>query len=136
MSKRLPVACRPIDVGALLDASVRSRRYVPHDARRIRSREELPLALQFHTRQVDSVVWRAWSDGSRIWFVKAKPVSCEDAAGLQLTFFDIDGHLDSSGVWISLQDRPQLRASARSAAEALAMLFRRMCGGTGPIFTP
>ena len=118
MSKRLPVVCRQIDVGVLLDAFVRSRRYVPHDARRIRSREELPLALRSHTH-VDNVVWRAWSDGSSIWFVKAKPVSCEDAAGLQVTFVDIDGCLDISGAWISLRDRPLLRASERSAAASL-----------------
>jgi len=112
MSKRLPAICSRIDVGVLLDAFVRSRHYVPHDARRIRSREDLPVALQSHTRQVDSVVWRAWSDGSRIWFVKAKLVSCEDAAGLQIMFLDVDGHLDSSGMWIWLQDRQLLRASA------------------------
>ena len=103
MSTRLLVICRQIDVGVLLDAFVRSRDYVPHDAHRIRSREELPLALQSHARQADSVVWRAWSDGSRIRFVKAKPVSCEDAAGLQVTFFDVDGHSDRSGAWIWLR---------------------------------
>ena len=70
MSKRLPAFCRQMDVGALLDAFVRSRHYVPHDAHRIRSREELPPALQSHTRRVDGVIWRAWGDGSRIWFVK------------------------------------------------------------------
>ena len=104
MSMRLLAICRQMDVGVLLDAFVRSRNYVPHDARRIRSREELPLALQSHTRQI-RVVWRAWSDGSRIWFVKAKPVSCEDAVGLQVTFFDMDGRLASSGVWIWLAHR-------------------------------
>ena len=119
MSKRLPVVCRQMDVGVLLEAFVRSRHYVPHDARRIRSREQLPLALRSHARQVDNVVWRAWSDGSSVWFVKAKPVSCEEAAGLQVTFVDTDGCSDTSGVWISLWDRPLPRPPERATAESL-----------------
>lgn len=130
MSKRLPEACRQIDVGVLLDAFVRSRNYVPHGAHRVRSREELPLALQFHTRQADEMVWRAWSEGASIWFVKAKVVSCEDAAGLQITFFDADGCRDSSGVWIWLQDRRRLSASARSSADPGTTdgIGRQRCG--------
>lgn len=93
------------DVGALLESFVRSRHYVPPGARRIRSREELPLALQSHTQEVDSAVWRAWQDGSRIWFVKAKPVSCEYTASLQVMFFDMDGRLAGSGAWIWLAHR-------------------------------
>lgn len=120
MRKILPAVSREIDVGVLLDAFVRSRRYVPHDAHRIRSRDELPLALQFHTRQGGSVVWRAWSDGSRVWFVKAKPVSCEDVAGLQVTFVHMDGGLDGPGVWIWLREGPLLRALMRSAVEGIA----------------
>lgn len=119
MSKILPAVYRQIDIGALLDAFVRSRRCVPHDAHCIRSREELPLAFQSHTDEVDSTVWRAWSDGSRIWFVKAKQMSCKGAAGLQVRFFELDGRVDGSGVWIWLQDRPLPRASARSATELI-----------------
>jgi hypothetical protein len=111
-----------MDVGVLLEAFVRSRHYVPHDARCIRSREELPPALRSHARQAGDVAWRAWSDGSSVWFVKAKPVSCEDAAGLQVTFVDTDGCSDTSGVWISLRDRPLLRASERTAAESLTVM--------------
>ena len=102
MNKRRPLILDQIDVGALLEAFVRSRHYVPSGARRIRSQEHLPLALQSH---VDSVVWRAWEDGSRIWFVKAKPVSCEQATGLEVMFFDMDGRLAGSGVWIWLATR-------------------------------
>lgn len=119
MNMRLLTIWRQIGLEALLDALVRSRAYVPNEARRVRSREELPVALQFHTLQDDGVVWRAWSDGSRIWFVKAHPASCKDAAGLQVTFFDVDGRLDRCGVWIWLQDRPLLHESARWDAESV-----------------
>lgn len=94
-----------IDTGAILESLVRSRHYVPPGAPRIHTREELPLALQSHTHEVDSMIWRAWHDGRRIWFVKAKPVRCEDAAGLQVLFFDMDGRLASSGVWIWVAHR-------------------------------
>ena len=93
------------DIGALLDSLVRSRHYVPPGTRRIRSRENLPLALQSHTQQVDGEVWRAWENGKRIWFVKAKPASCVDVTALRVMFFDMDGRLASSGVWIWLAHR-------------------------------
>lgn len=99
------VISRQADIGALLDVLVRSRHYVPPGARRIRSQEELPLSLQSHTKGVDDSVWRAWSDDKRIWFVTARAAACEDAAGLQVMFFDMDGRLASSGVWIWLAHR-------------------------------
>ena len=105
MNKRRSAISRRVDVGVLLDSFVRSLHYVPPGARRIRSQEELPLALQSHTKQVDGVVWRAWDDGTHIWFVKAKAVSCEATAGLQVMFFDMDGRLAGSGVWIWLKHR-------------------------------
>ena len=103
MNKKRSVISRRKDVGVLLDSFVRSRHYVPPGARRIRSQEELPLALQSHTQQVDGVVWRAWDDGRHISFVKAKAASCAAAAGLQVMFFDMDGRLAGSGVWIWLK---------------------------------
>lgn len=115
MSTKLPAICREMDVGVLLDAFVLSRNYIPQGAQHVRSREELPLALQPHTRRVDSGIWRAWKYDSHIRFVKAKPVACEEAAGLQIVFFDVDGRLDGSRIWIWLQDRPLLRASAQPA---------------------
>jgi hypothetical protein len=102
MSKRPPLIHGQIDVGALLEAFVRSRHYVPPGARRIRSQEGLPLSLQCH---IDSMAWRAWEDGSRIWFVKAEPVSDEQAAGLQVIFFDMDGRVVGSGSWMWYADR-------------------------------
>lgn len=96
MSKRRPLIHGQIDVGALLEAFVRSRHYVPAGSRRIRSQEDLPLSLQHH---IDSTVWRAWEDGNRIWFVKAKAVSYDRATGLNVMFFDMDGRLVGSGSW-------------------------------------
>jgi len=105
MNKRRAAVSRRVEVGTLLDSFLRSRHYVPPDARRIRSQEELPLALQSHTQQVDGVAWRAWDDGKRILFVKARRASCEAAAGLQVMFFDMDARLAGSGIWIWLKDR-------------------------------
>ena len=99
MSKLRSVISRQADIGALLDSLVRSRHYVPPGARRIRSQEELPLALRSHIIEGDGGVWRAWDDGGHIWFVKAKPVSWESATALQMTFLDVDGRVASSRIW-------------------------------------
>lgn len=99
IENRRSVTSRRINLGALLEAFVQSRRYVPPGARHIRSEEELPLALRVHTRKSHDGVWRAWNDGSRVWFVKAKPLSGEPAAALQMMFFDMDGRLTSSRIW-------------------------------------
>src|SRR5512146_844926 len=105
MSKIRSVISGQADIGALLDSLVRSRHYVPPGTRRIRFREDLPLSLRTHTQDVDGEVWRAWENGKRIWFVKAKPASSEDGTALQVMFFDMDGRLTSSGVWIWLAHR-------------------------------
>lgn len=88
-----------IDLGALLEAFVQSRNYVPAGARRIRAQEDLPLALRTHVKRSDGEVWRAWGTRGHIWFVKAKPLSWESAAALHMMFFDVDGHVASSKIW-------------------------------------
>ena len=93
------VTLQPTDLGALLEAFVQSRHYVPPGARHIRSQEELPLGLRSHTTEVDGGVWRAWDDGGHVWFVKAKPVLWESAAALQMMFLDTDGRLAGTRIW-------------------------------------
>lgn len=99
MNKRRSMTSQRIDLGALLEAFVQSRHYVPPGARNIRAQEELPPALRFHLKGIDGGVWRAWDDGGHIWFVKAKPVSWESATALQMTFLDVDGRVASSRIW-------------------------------------
>jgi hypothetical protein len=106
MNKRQSVTSQRIDLGALLEALVQSRHYVPAGARHIRSQEELPPALRSHTKGVDGGVWRAWDDGGHIWFVMAKPVSWESAAALQMMFFDVDGRVSSSRIWSWVLSEP------------------------------
>ena len=106
MNNRRSVISQRMDLGALLEAFVQSRQYVPPGARHIRSQDELPLALRSHTREVDGGVWRAWDDGRHIWFVTAKPVSCHRTAALQMMFFDMDGRLASSRIWSWVLSEP------------------------------
>src|SRR5690242_7470935 len=93
------VTLQRMDLGALLEAFVQSRHYVPPGARHIRSQAELPRALRSHTRETDGGVWRAWDDGAQVWFVKAKPVSWESAAALQMMFLDVDGRVTNALIW-------------------------------------
>jgi hypothetical protein len=99
----LRVASQPVPVDGLLDSFVVSQRYVPSTARRIHSRDELPLRLQRCTRNVRNSIWHAWSDGLRIWFVLGTVVpeiSREQRRhALHVSFFDMEGRLASSGVW-------------------------------------
>lgn len=99
MNKRRSATSRRIDLGALLEAFVQSRHYVPPGARHIRAQEELPPALRSHVREIDRGVWRAWDDGEHIWFVKGKSVAWESAAALQMIFCDVDGRVASSRTW-------------------------------------
>lgn len=89
-----------IEVEHLLSSFVRGLHYVPSGARRIRLPEELPLSLRRITQQRGSAVWRAWGNGTRIWFVTARVVRRKYSPGLLVTFFDVDGREASAGVWI------------------------------------
>jgi hypothetical protein len=106
MNKRRSVTSQRIDLGALLEAFVQSRHYVPVGARHIRAQEELPPALRCHVKGIDGGVWRAWDDGGRIWFVKGRPVSWETTAALQMMFFDVDGRVTSSRIWSWVLSEP------------------------------
>ena len=101
--------CRDqIRLRIFLRSFIRSRRYIPSSARRIRSVEELPTALRCHTDGRKDLLWRAWEDGSRVWFVLGGLVNgptVEDRVGLQLMFFDTDGRLVAAGIWLRTKSR-------------------------------
>jgi hypothetical protein len=93
---------------SLLDSFIVSQQYVPDTARRVRFCDQLPLRLHLHARQVRHGVWRAWTDGLRIWFVVAKlvpEVSREvNRHALHVSFIDMDGRIASRAVWTRSSD--------------------------------
>jgi hypothetical protein len=119
--QRLRHAPQPAQVDLLLDSFILSQQYVPDTAQPVRFRGELPLRLQVCARRVRHGVWRAWTDGPRMWFVVAKlvpQVSREvNRQALHVSFFDMDGRIASCAVWTLSSDgrwtlydtHPQLR---------------------------
>jgi len=101
-------ASQPSQVDSLLDSFIVSQQYVPDTARPVRFCDELPLRLQLRARQVRHGVWRAWTDGLRIWFVVAKlipEVSREvNRQALHVSFIDMDGRIASCAVWTLSSD--------------------------------
>jgi hypothetical protein len=108
VTQPLSLGPKTTQVDSLLDAFIFSQQYVPGNARRVRFCDELPLRLQLCARQVRHGVWRAWTDGLRIWFVVAKlvpEVSREvDRHALHVSFVDMDGRLASCAVWTLSSD--------------------------------
>jgi hypothetical protein len=104
----LRIAPLPAQVDSLLDSLIVSKQYVPDTAHRVRFCEELPLRLRPHARRVRHGVWRAWTDGPRIWFVVAKlmPEVSPDVNrhALYVSFIDMDGRLASCAVWTQSGD--------------------------------
>jgi hypothetical protein len=102
------LACQPTQVETLLDSFIPSRRYVPDNARRVNCRDELPLRLQRRAGRVRQGIWRAWTDGFRVWFVVARlmPIVGREANhyALRVSFFDMDGRLASCAVWTLSSD--------------------------------
>jgi len=94
-------------VEVLIDSFVRQQNYVPAKARAVSHLEDLHPRLQDRARDLEPLSgWRAWSLGTRLWFITARLCSPERSpAGLlilQIRFFDKDGHLAAAGEW-SLQ---------------------------------
>jgi len=104
----LSLASQPTQVESLLDSFIVSQHYVPDNACRVTFCDALPLRLQVRARQVHHGVWRAWTDGSRTWFVVAKlvpEVSREvERRALHVSFVDMDGRLASRAVWTLSSD--------------------------------
>jgi hypothetical protein len=102
-TKRLRTIQKPNLCEQSVDACVRSRKMVPHDAIRVTSLSELttPLRQQARTNALtESAVWLAWSDDGAIWFVtgtislelsreRGRPV-------LQMRVYNRDGALEEA----------------------------------------
>ena len=106
--QQLSLTSQSAQVDSLLDSFIVSQHYVPDNACRVTFCDALPLRLQVCARQVHHGVWRAWTDGSRTWFVVAKlvpEVSREvERRALHVSFVDIDGRLASRAVWTQGSD--------------------------------
>jgi len=106
--QQLRIAPLPVRVDSILDSLIVSQQYAPDTAHRVRFCDELPLRLQLHARQVRHGVWRAWTDGLRIWFVAAKliPEVSRDLNrhALHVSYIDMDGRLASCAVWMQSGD--------------------------------
>jgi hypothetical protein len=99
------VRSQAASLGALLEEFVRERRYVSEHAQVIDSLDELPLRLQTRAQSVPAgAQWRAWSDEHRIRFIVGERVRIADEQAreitLKITFYDHDGVLAASGVWL------------------------------------
>lgn len=93
------------EIGSLLEEFVRERSYVPDEALAVRSSDELPMCLGVRTADVPAdAQWRAWSHGSRIWFIVGQLVreACDDPREivLKMMFYDHDGALAARGAWL------------------------------------
>ena len=88
---------------SLLDDFVHDRQYVPPEAQRIESLEELPLRLQTVAASYTQEEWNAWSLDQRMWFVVAQKVCLRPErpleAALKVRFYDHDGALVAAGIW-------------------------------------
>lgn len=72
-TQRLRTVQHPGRIGDLLDSLIGSVPLVPAGATRVASAAVLPAPLRLLSRLIDrrDSVWRAWSEGGRIWFFEA-----------------------------------------------------------------
>jgi len=72
-TQRLRTVQHPGRIGDLLDSLIGSVPLVPAGAIRVASAAVLPAPLRLLSRLIDrrDSVWRAWSEGGRIWFFEA-----------------------------------------------------------------
>jgi hypothetical protein len=88
---------------AQLDALLYARWLPGRWVQRIWMLSDLPPCLEQRARSISSdAIWRAYTDGARIWFaVAAAAVSTygRSAVALEVLFFESDGTLCSGGLW-------------------------------------
>lgn len=93
------VISREQPAGPLLDSLISALHYLPECAQQVRSAEDLPACLRKQTYAPGGYVWRAWCDGTRIWFVLGRCLGHMGEPHVQAGFFDVDGRLVAAGVW-------------------------------------
>jgi hypothetical protein len=88
---------------AQLDALLYARWLPGRWVRRVWTLSDLPPCLEQRARAISSAaIWRAYTDGTRLWFaVAAAAVSsyAGSAIAMKVLFFENDGSLCSGGLW-------------------------------------
>lgn len=93
-------------VNILTQAFVANKRYCSIDAQRVLSSDDLPLELERVAMRIDrsKQVWLAWTNGRQTWFVVAQlardAASTYQDTAIRIFFYDLDGVLLASGVWV------------------------------------
>ncbi len=72
-TERLRTIQHPGRVGDLLESLIESRQVVPPGLTRVASATALSSPLRLLSRAVErrDSIWRAWTDGARVWFFEA-----------------------------------------------------------------
>ena len=88
---------------AQLDALLYARWLPGRWVQRVWMLSDLPPCLEQRARSISSdAIWRAYTDGARLWFaVAAAAVSSygRSAIAMEVLFFENDGALCSGGIW-------------------------------------
>jgi hypothetical protein len=88
---------------AQLDALFYARWLPGRWVQRVWMLSDLPPSLEQRARSISpDAIWRAYTDGARLWFaVAAAAVSTygRSAVALEVFFFENDGALSSGGLW-------------------------------------
>jgi hypothetical protein len=92
------------DLGKLLDSLLIERILPKRWARRIWRSGDLPPRLEQRVRRLPAgVTWRAYTDGTLVWFAVPTAATSQSSShgsyALQAHFFDSDGNYCAAGVW-------------------------------------
>lgn len=86
-------------------------RYVPRDAQRVRTPDDLPPALERIALGAErsARTWLAWTAEPRTWFLVAERAKVSEPAcrglAIRLFFYDQDGKPVASGTWVMNESR-------------------------------
>ncbi len=101
----------PSQAKLLLESLLESFGWLPHHARSVTDRSDLPAVLQRialrGARQ--KVSWAAWRRESAVWFFTAEvtpaPSGNTRRSALKISSYDEKGKLTSCGVWVNVPRR-------------------------------
>ena len=104
MTTVLQSALDPRALGTELDMLLAARWQPARCAQVVCNPVDLPAVLQEYTQHLRSgELWRAYTDGIRVWFVIARSVNVlskdPPTVALEVRFFDHDGTICATGVW-------------------------------------
>ena len=88
---------------AQLDALLYARWLPGRWVQRVWMLSDLPPCLEQRARSISSdAIWRAYTDGARLWFALAAATASsygQSAIAMEVLFFENDGALCSGGIW-------------------------------------